>query len=109
MTRSELVEALGEKFHHLTQKDCELMVATILDAMSAALANGHRIEIRGFGSFSMSHRPSRIGRNPRTGDSVVIPDKRTPHFKPGKILREKVNGDPPENGINQRKPKPSKT
>lgn len=92
MTRSELVTELAERFHHLTPRDCEIAVATILDAMSQAMACGHRIEIRGFGSFSISHRAPRTGRNPRNGDSVAVPDKRKPHFKPGKALREQVNG-----------------
>ncbi len=91
MTRSDLVEALASKFSHLTQRDAEFAVKTILDAMSEALVRGHRIEIRGFGSFSINRRPPRIGRNPRSGESVAIPEKRVPHFKPGKALREEVD------------------
>jgi integration host factor subunit beta len=91
MTRSDLVEALASKFSHLTQRDAEFAVKTILDAMSDALVRGHRIEIRGFGSFSINRRPPRIGRNPRSGESVQIPEKRVPHFKPGKALREEVD------------------
>jgi integration host factor subunit beta len=91
MTRSDLVEALASKFSHLTQRDAEFAVKTILDAMSDALVRGHRIEIRGFGSFSINRRPPRIGRNPRSGESVAIPEKRVPHFKPGKALREEVD------------------
>lgn len=91
MTRSDLVEALASKFGHLTQRDAEFAVKTILDAMSEALVRGHRIEIRGFGSFSINRRPPRIGRNPRSGESVAIPEKRVPHFKPGKALREEVD------------------
>jgi integration host factor subunit beta len=91
MTRSDLVNRLAEKFAQLTQRDTEFAVKTIFDAMSDALARGHRIEIRGFGSFSISRRPPRIGRNPRSGEQVVIPEKRVPHFKPGKALREAVD------------------
>ena len=91
MTRSDLVEALAERFGQLTQRDAEFAVKSILDAMSEALVNGHRIEIRGFGSFSVNRRPPRMGRNPRSGESVAIPEKRVPHFKPGKALREAVD------------------
>lgn len=90
MTRSDLVEALAERFGQLTQRDTEFAVKTILDAMADALARGHRIEIRGFGSFSISRRPPRVGRNPRNGAQVLIPEKRVPHFRPGKALREAV-------------------
>ena len=88
MTRSDLVAQLAERFGQLTQRDTEFAVKTILDAMSDALARGHRIEIRGFGSFSINRRPPRVGRNPRCGEQVVIPEKLVPHFKPGKALRE---------------------
>ena len=91
MTRSDLVARLAERFGQLTQRDAELAVKTILDAMSDALAKGHRIEIRGFGSFSISRRPPRMGRNPRSGEQVQIPEKLVPHFKPGKALREGVD------------------
>ena len=91
MTRSDLVQELAARFSQLTHRDAEFAVKTILDAMNDALVRGHRIEIRGFGSFSISHRPPRIGRNPRNGDSVAIPEKRVPHFKPGKALRESVD------------------
>ena len=90
MTRSDLVEALSSQFPQLTQKDAESAVKAILDAMSQALVRGHRIEIRGFGSFTINRRPPRMGRNPRSGESVAIPEKRVPHFKPGKALREAV-------------------
>ena len=90
-TRSDLVEALAARFSHLTQRDAEYAVKTLLDAIGQALVQGHRIEVRGFGSFSVSHRPPRIGRNPRSGESVAIPAKRVPHFKPGKALREAVD------------------
>jgi integration host factor subunit beta len=91
MTRSDLVEELASRFSQLTHRDAEQAVKTILDAVSEALARGHRIEIRGFGSFSINHRPPRMGRNPRSGESVAIPEKRVPHFKPGKALREAVD------------------
>ena len=91
MTRSDLVTQLAEQFSQLTHRDTEFAVKTILDAMSDALARGHRIEIRGFGSFSVNRRSPRIGRNPRSGESVMIPEKRVPHFKPGKALREQVD------------------
>ena len=91
MTRSDLVEELAARFSQLTQRDAEFSVKTILDAMNEALVRGHRIEIRGFGSFSVNHRAPRLGRNPRSGESVAIPEKRVPHFKPGKALRESVD------------------
>jgi len=91
MTRSDLVVQLAERFGQLTHRDTEFAVKTILDAMAAALAKGHRIEIRGFGSFSINRRPPRVGRNPRSGEQVVISEKLVPHFKPGKALREAVD------------------
>jgi len=91
MTRSDLVEELAARFGQLTHRDAEYAVKTILDAMGEALVRGHRIEIRGFGSFSINRRPPRMGRNPRSGESVHIPEKRVPHFKPGKALREAVD------------------
>jgi integration host factor subunit beta len=91
MTRSDLVAQLAELFSQLTLRDTEFAVKTMLDAMSEALAKGHRIEIRGFGSFSINRRPPRVGRNPRSGGQVVIPEKLVPHFKPGKALREAVD------------------
>ena len=91
MTRSDLVEELANRFSQLTHRDTEFAVKAILDAMNDALVRGHRIEIRGFGSFSINHRPPRLGRNPRSGESVAIPEKRVPHFKPGKALRETVD------------------
>ncbi|CAN7425942.1 integration host factor subunit beta [Rhizobacter sp. LjRoot28] len=95
MTRSDLVTQLAERFGQLTHRDTEFAVKTILDAMSDALARGHRIEIRGFGSFSINRRPPRVGRNPRSGEQVVIPEKLVPHFKPGKALREAVDAHVP--------------
>lgn len=91
MTRSDLVEELAARFVHLNHRDAEFAVKAILDAMSDAMVRGHRIEIRGFGSFSINRRPPRTGRNPRSGESVAIPEKRVPHFKPGKALREAID------------------
>ena len=98
MTRSDLVEELAARFGQLTQRDAEYAVKTILDAVGDALVRGHRIEIRGFGSFSVTHRPPRLGRNPRSGEAVQIPEKRVPHFKPGKALRESVAQQSAETG-----------
>jgi len=99
MTRSDLVNRLAERFAQLTQRDTELAVKAVLDAMTDALSRGHRIEIRGFGSFSINRRPPRIGRNPRSGEQVTIPEKLVPHFKPGKALREAVDAQAkPEDG-----------
>ncbi len=95
MTRSDLVARLAERFSQLTHRDTEFAVKTMLDAMSDALARGHRIEIRGFGSFSINRRPPRMGRNPRSGAQVLIPEKLVPHFKPGKALREAVDAQQP--------------
>ncbi|MCI1709780.1 MAG: integration host factor subunit beta [Chiayiivirga sp.] len=91
MTKSELIEALSRRQGHLKADDVDLAVKTLLEQMSGSLSGGDRIEIRGFGSFSLHFRPSRIGRNPKTGDSVALPGKHVPHFKPGKELRERVN------------------
>lgn len=91
MTKSELIELIAEKQQHLPQRDVELAVKTLLEQMSEALASGERIEIRGFGSFSLHHRPPRIGRNPKTGEAVSLPGKHVPHFKPGKEMRERVD------------------
>lgn len=91
MTKSELIENLSRRQSHLAYKDVELSVKSLLEEMSDALAQNERIEIRGFGSFSLHFRPPRVGRNPKTGDSVSLPGKSVPHFKPGKELRERVN------------------
>ncbi len=91
MTKSELIEALALRQAHLKADDVDLAVKTMLDQMGDALSGGERIEIRGFGSFSLHFRPPRIGRNPKTGESVALPGKHVPHFKPGKELRERVN------------------
>ncbi len=91
MTKSELVEVLAFKQTHLMQKDVELAVKLVLDQISNALARQARVEIRGFGSFALHHRPARVGRNPKSGTPVEIPAKHVPHFKPGKEMRERVN------------------
>ncbi len=91
MTKSELVEIIASKQTQLSVKDVELAVKTIIDLMSTTLASGQRIEIRGFGSFSLHYRSPRVGRNPKTGESVTLEAKHVPHFKPGKELRDLVN------------------
>jgi len=92
MTKSELIEILSRRQAHLKADDVDMGVKTLLEMMSNALTEGERIEIRGFGSFSLHFRPPRVGRNPKTGDSVALPGKYVPHFKPGKELRDRVNG-----------------
>jgi integration host factor subunit beta len=91
MTKSELIEVLARKQRHLPARDVELAVKHLIDLMSDCLANGQRIEIRGFGSFSLHYRPPRMGRNPKTGEAVALAGKHVPHFKPGKDLRDRVN------------------
>ncbi len=91
MTKSELIEILAKKQPQLAYKDVELAVKTMIEHMGTNLSNGERIEIRGFGSFSLHYRPPRTGRNPKTGDSVTLGAKYVPHFKPGKEMRERVN------------------
>ena len=91
MTKSELIEKLSEKHPMLSLKMVENIVKDILEFMSQSLENGDRIEIRGFGSFSLHYRQPRLGRNPKTGDSVKLDEKSVPHFKAGKELKERVN------------------
>ena len=91
MTKSELIEMIARKQKHLPAKDVELAVKHLLDLMSDSLSRGERIEIRGFGSFSLHYREARQGRNPKTGDAVELEGKYVPHFKPGNDLRERVN------------------
>ena len=91
MTKSELIQRLAEQNPHLFQRDVERIVATILDEITAALSRGDRVELRGFGAFSVKHRGARIGRNPRTGASVSVAEKVVPYFKTGKELRERLN------------------
>ena len=92
MTKSELIAKLATRYPQLIVKDAELPVKAILDAMAQGLATGQRIEIRGFGSFDLNYRPPRVGRNPKSGDKVQVPEKYVPHFKAGKELRERVDG-----------------
>ena len=91
MTKSELIESLSKRQTQLAYKDVELAVKTILEHMANTLSNGERIEIRGFGSFSLHYRPPRVGRNPKSGEPVSLPAKYVPHFKAGKELRERVD------------------
>lgn len=91
MTKSELIERLADKLNHLAAKDVEEAIKEILEMMANTLSKGERIEIRGFGSFSLHYRAPRVGRNPKTGESVELDGKYVPHFKPGKELRERVN------------------
>ncbi len=91
MTKSELIEIITAKQKHLPARDVELALKQILEIMSDALAQGERIEIRGFGSFSLLFRPPRQGRDPKAGEGVALSGKHVPHFKPGKDLRERVN------------------
>jgi integration host factor subunit beta len=91
MTKSDLIETLARRQGHLAFTDVEFGVRSVLEQMTAALASGQRIEVRGFGSFALHFRPPRMGRNPKTGTAVALPGKHVPHFKPGKELRERVN------------------
>ena len=97
MTKSELIAQLAAENPHLRQPDIELIVATIFEEITNALARGDRVELRGFGAFSAKRREPRTGRNPRTGAAVPVAGKAVPYFKPGKELRERVNGGPPAN------------
>ncbi|WP_417821869.1 integration host factor subunit beta [Terasakiella sp.] len=92
MTKSELIARLAEANPHLFQRDVERIVSTIFDEITSALATGDRVELRGFGAFSVKTRGSRVGRNPRTGESVDVGEKAVPYFKTGKKLRERLNG-----------------
>ena len=91
MTKSELIARLAEANPHLFQRDVERIVSTIFDEITQALADGDRVELRGFGAFSVKTRGSRTGRNPRTGESVDVGEKAVPYFKTGKKLRERLN------------------
>lgn len=91
MTKSELIARLAGRFPQLVAKDADYAVKMILDAMTDSLAKGDRIEIRGFGSFALNYRPPRVGRNPKSGEKVSVPEKYVPHFKAGKELRERVD------------------
>jgi integration host factor subunit beta len=91
MIKSELIAKLVEANPHLYQRDVERIVSTVFEKISGALARGDRVELRGFGAFSVKKRPARIGRNPRTGETVQVEEKHVPYFKTGKDLREKLN------------------
>jgi integration host factor subunit beta len=91
MTKSELIERLADKMREVPSKDVELSIKEMLEQMAQTLQKGERIEIRGFGSFSLHYRAPRVGRNPKTGETVKLDGKYVPHFKPGKELRERVN------------------
>ena len=91
MTKSEIIDILSRKQSHLSSRDVESSVKLLLDKMSDTLSEGGRIEVRGFGSFSLHHRAARKGRNPKTGDQVALAPKHVPHFKPGQELRVRVN------------------
>ena len=93
MTKSELIQRLADRNPHLYLRDVEKIVETIFDEITDALANGDRVELRGFGAFSVKHRDARVGRNPRTGEAVQVEAKRLPFFKTGKGLRERLNDD----------------
>ncbi|MCK5276329.1 MAG: integration host factor subunit beta [Alphaproteobacteria bacterium] len=91
MTKSELIQRLAESHPHLYHRDVERIVSTVFDEISSALERGDRVELRGFGTFSVKHREARVGRNPRTGDTVQVAPKTVPFFKTGKQLRDLVN------------------
>lgn len=91
MTKSDLIRRLADANPHLYMRDVERIVATVFEEICRALANGDRVELRGFGAFSVRTRGARTGRNPRTGDEVQVPDKLVPYFKTGKELRERLN------------------
>jgi integration host factor subunit beta len=93
MTKSELIERLADKMRQVPSKDVESSIKEMLEQMAQSLQKGERIEIRGFGSFSLHYRAPRVGRNPKTGETVKLEGKYVPHFKPGKELRERVNED----------------
>ena len=91
MIKSQLIQKLADENPHLYQRDVERIVSSVFEEITDALANGDRVELRGFGAFSVKHRDARIGRNPRTGESVEVPQKRVPFFKTGKDLRDRMN------------------
>lgn len=92
MIRSELIEKIAEENPHLYQRDVERIVNTVFDRIIDAMSDGHRVELRGFGAFSVKKRDARIGRNPRTGEAVQVDEKHVPFFKTGKLLRDRLNG-----------------
>ncbi|MAC72399.1 MAG: integration host factor subunit beta [Paracoccaceae bacterium] len=92
MIRSELIQIIADQNPHLFQRDVERIVNTVFDEITNAMANGDRVELRGFGAFSVKKRDARVGRNPRTGESVSVSEKHVPFFKTGKLLRDRLNG-----------------
>lgn len=92
MIRSELIQKIADENPHLYQRDVEKIVNTVFETITDAMADGHRVELRGFGAFSVKKRDSRLGRNPRTGESVDVDEKHVPFFKTGKLLRDRLNG-----------------
>ncbi|MFT6023344.1 MAG: integration host factor subunit beta [Ascidiaceihabitans sp.] len=92
MIRSELIQKIADENPHLYQRDVERIVNTIFDEVTAAMARGDRVELRGFGAFSVKQRDARVGRNPRTGETVSVDEKHVPFFKTGKLLRDRLNG-----------------
>ncbi len=92
MIRSELIQIIADQNPHLFQRDVERIVNTVFDEITTAMANGDRVELRGFGAFSVKKRDARVGRNPRTGESVSVNEKHVPFFKTGKLLRDRLNG-----------------
>jgi integration host factor subunit beta len=98
MIKSELIQKIAEENPHLYQRDVERIVSTVFDEIIEAMARGQRVELRGFGAFSVKKRDARTGRNPRTGDSVDVDEKYVPFFKTGKLLRDRLNGKVPESG-----------
>jgi len=93
MTKSELIQRIAQRYPQLYHRDVERIVSTIFDEIAAALEDGKRVELRGFGAFSVRHRKARTGRNPRTGEQVDVEDKAIPFFKSGKLLRERLNAE----------------
>jgi len=92
MIKSELIQKIADENPHLFQRDVELIVSTVFDEIIDAMADGNRVELRGFGAFSVKKRDARVGRNPRTGESVKVEEKHVPLFKTGKLLRDRLNG-----------------
>jgi len=92
MIRSELIQKIADENPHLTQRHVERIVSTVFEEITSALAKGDRVELRGFGAFSVKSREARLGRNPRTGEAVRVGDKKVPFFKTGKLLRDRLNG-----------------
>ena len=93
MIRSELIQKIADENPHLYQRDVERIVNTIFDEVTSAMSRGDRVELRGFGAFSVKKRDARVGRNPRTGETVSVDEKHVPFFKTGKLLRDRLNGN----------------